>query len=124
MIISPVNAGEGFHVEGDFVELSSAIARKFGIAHELLNAEQIIERFSMLMPRPQDHGYYEPGAGVLRPERCISTQLDLARTAGATVHFNERVLDYQARAGRRHRDHRPRQLCGGQSDTFSRRLDD
>ena len=98
LIISPENAGAGFHVQGDFVELSSAIARKFDIAHELLNADQIIERFPMLMPRPQDHGYYEPGAGVLRPERCIATQLDLARQAGATIHTNERVTGYEARA--------------------------
>ena len=52
----------------------------------------------MLMPRPSDRGYYEPGAGVLRPERCISTQLDLAREAGATIHTSERVTSCEAHA--------------------------
>lgn len=98
LIISPENAGAGFHVQGDFIELSAAMAQKYDIAHELLSADQIRERFPLLMPRPQDHAYYEPGAGVLRPERCISTQLELARQSGAAIHTNERVTGYETRA--------------------------
>ena len=98
LIISPETEGASFHVQGDFVEISARIAAKYGIAHELLNADQIVDRFPMLMPRPSDRGYYEPGAGVLRPERCISTQLDLAREAGATIHTSERVTSCEAHA--------------------------
>ena len=98
LIISPKNAGAGFHVQGDFIELSAAIAQQYGIPHQLLSADQVAERFPLLRPRAQDHAYFEPGAGVLRPERCISTQLDLARQAGATIHTNERVTGYETRA--------------------------
>ena len=51
----------------------------------------------LLTPRPDERAYYEPGAGVLRPERCIETQLELARQAGATIHTGtKRVTGYEA----------------------------
>jgi sarcosine oxidase len=34
---------------------------------------------------------FEPNAGVLRPEKCISSQLGLAHRAGAVLHVNETV---------------------------------
>jgi len=87
-----------FHFQGDFVETSARIAAKFGIAHELLCADEIVRRFPLLTPRPDERAYYEPGAGVLRPERCIQTQLELARQAGATIHTGEKVTGYEADA--------------------------
>ena len=88
-----------FHFQGDFVETSARIAAKFGIAHEVLGAEEIIRRFPLLRPRAEERAYYEPGAGVLRPERCIETQLELARQAGAAIHTGERVTGYEADGG-------------------------
>ena len=38
-------------------------------------------------------GYFEPGAGFLRPEACIEAQLALARQFGAKVFTSETVLD-------------------------------
>ena len=87
-----------FHYQGDFVEASARIADKFGIAYELLSADELRQRFPLLLPRDSDRGYYEPGAGVLRPERCIETQLDLARQSGATIHTGEKVTGYEANA--------------------------
>ena len=98
LIIAPESAAANFHVSGDFVELSLQIARKYGIAHELLSADAIKARFPLLLPRPVDRAYYEPGAGVLRPERCIETQIELARAAGATIHTGEKVTGYDLSA--------------------------
>lgn len=98
LIIAPENDAASFHVQGNFVALSVDIAEKYGIPHEVLDAEEIKRRFPMLMPRPVDRAYYEPGAGVLRPERCIQTQLDLAIEAGAAIRTNERMIRYQADA--------------------------
>ena len=95
LIISPPSAGATFHGAGDFVEASANVAERHGIAHEILDAEEIKRRHPLLKPGPIDRAYYEPGAGVLRPERCISTQLELARQAGADIQTGEKVTGYQ-----------------------------
>ncbi len=93
------DSSAAFHFQGDFVETSARIAQKFGIPHEVFGADEIIRRFPLLRPRPDERAYYEADAGVLRPERCIETQLELARQAGATIHTGERVNGYEADAG-------------------------
>ncbi len=98
LIIAPATGGAGFHVRGDFVELSASLAEKYGIAYEILDADEIKRRSPLLQPRATDRAYHEPGAGVLRPERCIEAQLELAREAGAAIHTNERVTGYEAGA--------------------------
>lgn len=98
LIIAPESDAASFHVQGNFVALSVDIAEKYGIPHEVLDAEEIKRRFPMLMPRPVDRAYYEPGAGVLRPERCIQTQLELAIKAGGAIRTNERMIRYEAEA--------------------------
>ena len=99
LIIAPPSSSATFHGEGDFVEASARVARRHGIAHEVIDAREIKRRHPLLKPRAIDRAYYEPGAGVLRPERCISTQLDLARRAGARVHTGEKVTGYEATGG-------------------------
>ncbi|MCY4146096.1 MAG: N-methyl-L-tryptophan oxidase [Chloroflexi bacterium] len=98
LVIAPEQGAAKFHAEGDFVDLSARIARKFGIAHEILDAAQIARRFPLLTPRDCDHAYYEPESGVLRPERCIQTQLELALADQAVIHACEAVVDYRADA--------------------------
>lgn len=98
LIIAPPSSSATFHGEGDFVEASASVAARHGIAHEVIGAEEIKRRHPRLKPRGGDRAYYEPGAGVLRPERCISAQLDQAREAGATIRTGEKVTAYQAGA--------------------------
>ena len=98
LIIAPPSSSATFHGEGDFVEASARVAGRHGIEHEILDAEEIKRRHPLLKPRAIDRAYYEPGAGVLRPERCISTQLDQARQAGAIIQTGEKVTGYQAEA--------------------------
>lgn len=98
LIIAPPSSSATFHGEGDFVEASARVAKRHGITHEVIDAEEIRRRHPLLKPREIDRAYYEPGAGVLRPERCISTQLEQARQAGATIHTGEEVIGYQASA--------------------------
>lgn len=96
LIIAPPSSGARFHGESDFVEASARVARRQGIAHEVIAAEEIKSRHPLLKPRAIDRAYYEPGAGVLRPERCISTQLTLAGQAGAATRTGEKATGYQA----------------------------
>ena len=98
LIISGRSSSAAFHGEGDFVEASAQVAARHGIAHEIIDADEIKRRHPLLTPRAIDRAYYEPGAGILRPERCIETQLRLARQNGAIVRTGEKVAGYQASA--------------------------
>ncbi len=98
LIIAPPSADATFHGEGDFVEASARVAERHGIAHELIDAEEIKRRHPMLKPRAIDRAYFEPGAGVLRPERCVAAQLELACQGGAAIHTDERVTGYDVGA--------------------------
>ncbi|MBI3675094.1 MAG: N-methyl-L-tryptophan oxidase [Proteobacteria bacterium] len=80
----------------DFFDNTLSAAKKFGIAHEILNAGEIRKRFPLFKVRDSEIGYYEPGAGFLRPEKCIRVQLDLARKLGADIRTNERLISFEA----------------------------
>jgi sarcosine oxidase len=81
------------HVPG-FFDNTVAAARKHGIGHELLDAAQIRARFPQFAVRDNEVGYYEPGAGFLRPETCVAAQLSLAEVHGAAIRRDEQVLRY------------------------------
>ncbi|HYC37862.1 MAG TPA: N-methyl-L-tryptophan oxidase [Usitatibacter sp.] len=84
------------HVK-DFFQNTLAAARTFGIPHEVLDAGQLRKDFPQFRISGDEHGYYEPDAGFLRPEACIRAQLDLARAGGAELHSGERVLSFEER---------------------------
>ena len=84
------------HVE-DFFANTVAAARRYHIAHEILDAEAIRRRYGQFCVRDDEIGYFEPGGGFLRPESCLSAQLELARRHGAEIHVNERVLSFAPR---------------------------
>lgn len=98
LVIAPQVGGASFHVAGDFVARSIQIAEKYGIPHQLLDAAGIQGRFPLLQPRPSDHAYYEPDAGILRPERCIQTQLELAKHLGAVIRTREVMIRFESGA--------------------------
>ena len=98
LIITSSSSSATFHGEDDFAQASAKVAKRHNIAHEVIDAAEIKRRHPLLKPRAHDLAYYEPGAGVLRPERCIETQLELARQAGARIHTNESVTAYEAHA--------------------------
>lgn len=88
------------HGTPDFAGQTAALAQRFGIAHSLLDAGEIARRFPQFAGYGQHAvGYYEPGAGYVRPERAIAVQLQLARDAGAALHINTRVLSLESFAG-------------------------
>jgi len=70
---------------------SLASARTYKIPHELLSSRELRERFEIFAPSENDVGVFEPGAGMLLPERCIEAHCNLATKAGAEFHFNETV---------------------------------
>jgi sarcosine oxidase len=82
--------------DGVLVQGSLRSARQHRLQHEVLSAGEIRARVPVLNPEPDMIGVWEPRAGVLVPEACVQAQLDEARRAGATLHFDEPVQRWQA----------------------------
>ena len=92
VLASPSMPGN-HHGSTSFIQDTIAVATEFGIAHEVLSADELRHRYPQFCLRGDEIGYFEPGAGFLRPEACIETQLTLARHLGAQVHTSETVVD-------------------------------
>jgi sarcosine oxidase len=95
LIISSAAKRSVTHVD-DFFANTLAAAERFGIDHEVLDEQVIRRRFPAFNVADDEVGYFEPGAGFLRPEACIRTQLALAQQAGATIHRDEKVRGFDA----------------------------
>ena len=92
IISSPARVG---HNVADFFGNTLAAAKKYHIAHEVLAAGQIRQRFPQFNVREDEIGYLEANAGFLRPEECVRAQLELAVRHGARIQTDERVLGFQ-----------------------------
>lgn len=97
LFISSAARSAVLHVP-DFFANTLAAARDHGIAHEVLDAATIRRRFPVFRVADDEYGYFEPAAGFLRPEACISAHLESARRNGAEIRRNERVTDFDATA--------------------------
>jgi sarcosine oxidase len=69
-------------------------ARTHGLPHELLSREQLDIRFPQFRVPADFVGIKEENAGLLIPEKCVSAHARLAREAGAEIHSDERVLEW------------------------------
>ena len=92
VLASPSMPGN-HHGSTSFIQDTIAVATEFGIAHEVLSADELRHRYPQFCLRGDEIGYFEPGAGFLRPEACIETQLALARKLGGRVITSETVVD-------------------------------
>jgi len=90
LLISSSATKASVHVPHFFRNTVEA-AVEHGIAHERLDAAQIRRRFPQFAVADDEVGYFEPVAGLLRPEACIETQLRLAERAGAVLRLNAEV---------------------------------
>ena len=88
----------GIHGHADFVGRTIAAAQRFDIEHEVLTPGEVTTRFPQFRLAGDETCYYEPGAGFLRPELCIATQLDRARALGAIIRTGESVTRLTADA--------------------------
>ena len=109
--------------DGVVVSGARRSAELHGLPHEVLSAAEMRNRFPGLRPANDMMGVLEPRAGILFPESCIRAHLQLAQTWGATLHFDEAVVRWEARGPERARDHGPRRLYGSPFDSHCRQLD-
>jgi sarcosine oxidase len=92
MLVIGEGDGAPSHGQPGFLGSTLAIARSHDIPHEMLDSAEIRRRYPQFQVRDAEHGYFEPSAGVLSPERCVAVQLQLARASGAEIRTNEQVL--------------------------------
>lgn len=74
-------------------------AQEHGLFHEILDATEIQKRFPPLKPVGEAIALYEKKAGFLRPEKSVNAHLQRATQLGATLQFEEPVLDWDAPGG-------------------------
>jgi sarcosine oxidase len=70
-------------------------AQTHRLPHEALGAAEITARFPALRPERDMVAVWEPRAGILFPEACISVQLALARQRGAELHDGEAMEHWE-----------------------------
>jgi sarcosine oxidase len=73
------------HGKPHFLQQTLAIAERFAIPHEVMDAAAVEARFPQFRLRGTEQAYHEPGAGLLHVERCIAAQLSEAQRLGAEI---------------------------------------
>lgn len=73
---------------------SQRAATEWSLPHEMLDAAEIRRRFPTFTPGAGDVALYEANAGFARPELTVAAHLDLAAREGATLRFDEPVLEW------------------------------
>ncbi len=97
LVISSAAKTSTVHIENFFANTLAA-AERFGIDHEVLPAAELRRRYPQFSVRDDEVGYFEPSAGLVRPEACVRAELALARARGAEIHVNEIVRGFAASA--------------------------
>jgi sarcosine oxidase len=88
----------GGPADSDIFRGSVASAALQGLPHEVLDAAEIRRRWPVLTVDDEIGALFDPGAGMIRPERAIEAQLRLAQADGAELRFRERVVDWRPAA--------------------------
>jgi sarcosine oxidase len=99
LVIEAAGGGAAGHHRHDFLSQTIACATRYGIPHERLSAAEVTLRFPQFKLHGDESAYFEPGAGFVRPERCVDAQLTVAERLGAEVRRDERVLSLDSSDG-------------------------
>jgi sarcosine oxidase len=84
------------HGQPDFLDQAIRCAQKFHIRHEILDTADVRSRFPQFAVT-DERAYFEYETGILKPELCIESQLQLARKHGAAIQTNERIVSVEGR---------------------------
>jgi len=73
-------------------------AEEWGLEYEVLDAQEIKDRYPVFEPREGTVALYEAKAGFVRPERSVAAHLGAAEAKGAELRFEELVVSWEADA--------------------------
>ncbi|HXA51825.1 MAG TPA: N-methyl-L-tryptophan oxidase [Candidatus Acidoferrum sp.] len=91
MDIGPVN--------GEMLRGSLRSCHEHGIAHQVLDANEVARRFPGYSLSADMAAVYQQDGGIVLPERSIVTHVTAALALDAEVHGCERVLEWSAKGG-------------------------
>lgn len=83
--------------DGALVAGARRSAEQHKLQHQVLSAAELHHRFPAFRVEENVVAIAEPRAGILFAETAVQTHLELAAANGATVHFDEPVLNWQPR---------------------------
>lgn len=76
---------------------ASTSALKYHVPYEYLDSPAIKKRFPAFKPSDDTVALFEQNAGILFPEECINSQLQLAKRNGVSFYFDETVASIQSK---------------------------
>jgi sarcosine oxidase len=82
--------------DSDVVVGSERSAKIHGLAYECLDSREIVRRFPALRPPLETVAIFEKNAGFIGVETSVKAHLDQAAYYGATLHFSEQILGWEA----------------------------
>jgi sarcosine oxidase len=82
--------------ESEVIAGSRRSAEIHQIPHRALSSKEIATRFPALRPSVETIGLLEPDGGILFPEQCVLSHLELAYQRGAELRFGEPVRSWKA----------------------------
>jgi sarcosine oxidase len=82
--------------DSDLVKGARHSAELHGLRHEILTASEVRERFPALHPESDMVAVWEPRAGLLFADACISAHLTQARRHGAELCYEESVVRWES----------------------------
>jgi len=85
--------------DGEIVPGVCRSADKYGLAVDRLDAAELRKRYPQFRFGDEYLATYEHQAGFLHVESCVQAHLDVARSHGAELDTNERVLKWHAESG-------------------------
>jgi sarcosine oxidase len=80
---------------GELVTGAEYSARRHRLPYERISADEVRRRHPALQPSEDMVAIWDPRAGILLPEACIESHLDLARKHGAALHFDEPAISWE-----------------------------
>lgn len=78
------------------VTASLAAATANDVSLEILDAAEVASRWPTMTPGEGDVAFYEPGAGIIRPEAAVAANHELATAHGADLRFATEVQRWEA----------------------------
>jgi sarcosine oxidase len=87
------------HSVADFRGATVDAAKKAKLDYEILDTAQIRHRYPAFNVADGDEAYHDDVGGFVRPERCVTAQLQKAKALGADLHLNETVISFDQAGG-------------------------
>jgi sarcosine oxidase len=97
--LTPTGGLYGGPAESRTTSGSIRSAADHGVAHEVLDADEIHRRWPILQPAEDTIAVLESQAGSMRIDRAIDAQLTLAERLGAELCYGRRVVDWRPAGG-------------------------